>query len=136
MFNHINIVPRWIIFCLDLFVCGISLCFAYLLKYNFLIDAINANELSRNILLFSVVNSLVFLLVKTYAGIIRYTSAQDSFRILFSILITNGAFFILNLFLFSLNQSPYISNVVLVINGLTSFLLLITYRVMVKYFFM
>jgi len=136
LFNHINIVPRWIIFCLDLFVCGFSLCFAYLLRYNFIIDEVNANELSRNILIFSAVNSVVFLIIKTYTGIIRYTSAQDSFRILFSILITNSVFFIFNLVLFSFNQEPYISNVILVINGLTGFLLLITYRVMVKYFFM
>lgn len=136
MFNHINIVPRWIIFCLDLFVCGFSLCFAYFLKYNFNIEEINANELSRNILVFSVLNSFVFLIIKTYAGIIRYTSAQDSFRILFSVLIGNGLFFIVNLFLVSFNNAPYISNVILVINGLTGFLLLITYRVMVKYFFM
>ena len=135
MFSHINIVPRWIVFCLDLFVCGISLCFAYLLKYNFIFDQINGNELSRNILIFSAVNSIIFLIIKTYRGIIRYTSAQDSFRILFSILITNSIFFIFNLFLFSFNQVSYISNVILVINGLTGFLLLITYRVMVKYFF-
>jgi len=136
LFNHINIVPRWIIFCLDLFVCGFSLCFAYFLKYNFNIEEINANELSRNILVFSVVNSFVFLIIKTYAGIIRYTSAQDSFRILFSVLISNGLFFIVNLVLVSFNKAAYISNVILVINGLTGFLLLITYRVMVKYFFM
>jgi FlaA1/EpsC-like NDP-sugar epimerase len=136
LFNHINIVPRWIIFCLDLFVCGFSLCFAYFLKYNFIIDEINASELSRNILVFAIVNSFVFLIIKTYAGIIRYTSAQDSFRILFSVLITNGLFFIVNLFLVSFNNAPYISNVILVINGLTGFLLLITYRVLVKYFFM
>lgn len=136
MFSHVNILPRWIVFCLDLFVCGISLCFAYLLKYNFIFDQINGNELSRNILIFSVVNSIIFLIIKTYRGIIRYTSAQDSFRILFSILITNSIFFIFNLFLFSFNQASYISNVILVINGLTGFLLLITYRVMVKYFFM
>lgn len=136
MFNHINIVPRWIIFCLDLFVCGFSLCFAYFLKYNFNIEEINANELSRNILVFAILNSFVFLIIKTYAGIIRYTSAQDSFRILFSVLISNGLFFIVNLVLVSFNKEPYISNVILVINGLTGFLLLITYRVMVKYFFM
>lgn len=136
MFNHINIVPRWIIFCLDLFVCAFSLCFAYFLKYNFNTEEINANELSRNILVFTILNSFVFLSIKTYAGIIRYTSAQDSFRILFSVLISNGLFFIVNLVLVSFNKEPYISNVILVINGLTGFLLLITYRVMVKYFFM
>lgn len=136
LFNHINIVPRWIIFCLDLFVCGFSLCFAYFLKYNFIIEEINVAELSRNILIFTILNSFVFLAIKTYAGIIRYTSAQDSFRILFSVLISNGLFFIVNLILLSFNNEPYISNVILVINGLAGFLLLITYRVVVKYFFM
>ncbi|MDP3467502.1 MAG: nucleoside-diphosphate sugar epimerase/dehydratase [Daejeonella sp.] len=136
MFNHINIVPRWIIFCLDLFVCAFSLSFAYFLKYNFNAEEINANELSRNILVFTILNSFVFLIIKTYAGIIRYTSAQDSFRILFSVLISNGLFVLVNLVLVSFKKEPYISNVILVINGLTGFLLLITYRVMVKYFFM
>ncbi len=136
MFNHINIVPRWIIFCLDLFVCAFSLCFAYFLKYNFNLDEINSNELSQNILVFSIVNSFVFLFIKTYAGIIRYTSAQDSFRILFSVLISNGLFVLVNLVLVSFHKAHYISNVILVINGLTGFLLLITYRVMVKHFFM
>lgn len=136
MFNLINIVPRWIIFCLDLLVCIFSLGFAYLLRYNFNVDEIDSNEISRNLLLFSMLNGIVFLSTKTYTGIIRYTSTQDSFRILFSILISNGLFFIVNLLFVSFNQENYISNVILIINGLTSFLLLITYRVMVKYFFM
>ncbi len=136
MFDRINIVPRWIIFCLDLLFCVFALCFAYFLKFNFNISEINAHELSRNILVFSILNSIVFLSIKTYAGIIRYTSAQDSFRILFSIIISNGLFFFANLLLVSFNRESYISNAILIINGLTSFLLLITYRVVVKYFFM
>ena len=136
MFSQINIVPRWIIFCLDLLVCIFSLGFAYFLKYNFNISEINSAEISRNILLFTVLNCVVFLAVKTYSGIIRYTSAQDSFRILFAIIISNGFFFFANLLLVSFDQAPYVSNVILIINGLTGFLLLITYRVLVKYFFM
>jgi len=38
--------------------------------------------------------------------------------------------------LLSFDRDPYISNVILVINGLGGFLVLITYRVVVKYFFM
>lgn len=78
----------------------------------------------------------MFFNVKTYAGIIRYTSAQDTFRILFAVLITNGLFFFVNMGVIAFNQGPYISNSILVVNGLTSFLLLITYRVMIKYFFL
>ncbi|HCN84104.1 MAG TPA: polysaccharide biosynthesis protein [Sphingobacteriaceae bacterium] len=136
MFERINIVPRWIIFSLDLTCCIFSLCFAYLIRFNFDVYLIDMTELSRNLLIFVLINSIVFFNVKTYAGIIRYTSAQDSFRILISIFISNFLFFFANLLLVSLEQHPIISNVVLVVNGLCSFLLLITYRVMVKYFFM
>ncbi|WP_423147451.1 polysaccharide biosynthesis protein [Rubrolithibacter danxiaensis] len=135
MFTKINIVPRWIIFCLDLIICLLSLAFAYFVRYNFDINKIDLIELNRNFLIFTFINFAVFYNIKTYAGIIRYTSAQDSFRILFSILLSNSLFFITNLFLISFKQHPVISNAVLVINGLTSFLLLITYRVLVKYFF-
>ena len=93
-------------------------------------------ELSRNLLILIIINSIVFFSVKTYAGIIRYTSAQDSFRILISIVISNFLLFFANLLLISLREPTIISNAVLVINGLCSFLFLITYRAMVKYFFM
>ncbi|HEY0056162.1 MAG TPA: nucleoside-diphosphate sugar epimerase/dehydratase [Pedobacter sp.] len=136
MFKSINIVPRWIIFCLDLLFCIFSLCIAYFIRFNFNINLINLNELSRNLLIFSFISSLVFYNVRTYAGIIRYTSAQDSFRILVSIFITNFILFVTNVVLLSFNEEIIISNVVLVINGLCSFLLLITYRVLVKYFFL
>src|SRR5690606_19223957 len=135
IFNQINIVPRWIIFSLDLFICIFSFCFAYFLRFNFSISQINQIELSRNILIFSLLSSIVFFSIKTYAGIIRYTSAQDSFRILFAIVLSNGLFFVTNLVLISLGKPQIISNIILVINGLSAFLLLITYRVLVKYFF-
>nr|MBC7613703.1 polysaccharide biosynthesis protein [Pseudopedobacter sp.] len=136
MFKKINIVPRWLIFTIDLAFCALSLIFAYFIRYNFVIDHIIIQELSRNTLIFIVINCIVFFSVKTYAGIVRYTSAQDSFRILFSISVSNFFFILCNLFLVSFNQPALISNVIVVITGLCSFVLLITYRVLVKYFFM
>lgn len=84
----------------------------------------------------SLINIIVFFNVKTYSGIIRYTSAQDTFRILFAVLISNGIFFFVNLSVIALGINPLISNTIIIVNGLTSFLLLITYRVMIKYFFL
>jgi FlaA1/EpsC-like NDP-sugar epimerase len=136
MFRKINIVPRWIIFCIDLSFCGLALLFGYFLRFNFEASQININELSRNTLIFLGINCLVFFNVKTYAGIVRYTSAQDSFRILFSISVSNAFFLLCNLFLLSFNKPALIPNAVVVITGLTSFVMLITYRVLVKYFFM
>ena len=93
-------------------------------------------ELSRNLLIMAGINSVVFYTIKTYAGIIRFTSAQDSFRILFAIIISNFLFLVTNLVLISFRKEQIIPNTILIINGLSSFLLLITYRVMVKYFFL
>lgn len=136
MFGKINIVPRWIIFLLDLGICLVSLTVAYAVKLNLALSDVNVVEFSRNILIITSINIIVFFNVKTYAGIIRYTSAQDTFRILFAVLISNGVFSFLNFVITALGYHPYISNTVLIINLLTSFLLLITYRVLIKYFFM
>lgn len=136
MFGKINIVPRWIIFLLDLGICLASLTIAYAVKLNLALSDINVVEFSRNILILTAINIIVFFNVKTYAGIIRYTSAQDTFRILFAVLISNGVFSFLNFVITALGYHPFISSTVLIINLLTSFLLLITYRVLIKYFFM
>lgn len=136
MFGKINIVPRWIIFLLDLGVCLVSLTVAYFLKFNFDLSDLSFVEFSRNILILTLINIVVFFNVKTYAGIIRYTSAQDTFRILFAVFTANGIFFFLNLGIIAFGKTPYISNTIIIVNGLTSFLLLITYRVMIKYFFL
>lgn len=135
MFSRINIVPRWIIFSLDLSCVVFSICFAYFIRFNLDTKLIDMTELSRNLLIMAAISSVVFFSIKTYAGIIRYTSAQDSFRILFSIVISNVIFFVANIILYSTGKQHIIPNAVLIINGLTSFLLLITYRVLVKYFF-
>jgi FlaA1/EpsC-like NDP-sugar epimerase len=136
LFSQINIVPKWIIFLLDLGICLFSLFIAYFLRYNFDLNSIQPVEFGRNVIIISVINIMVFLNVKTYSGIIRYTSAQDTFRVLYAVIATNGIFFFINMAVLAFNKDPYISNIVLVINGLTSFLFLITYRVLIKYFFM
>ena len=135
MFTQINIVPRWVIFLLDLTICTCSLIFAYSLKHNLDLTAIELPELARNLLIIGTVNIAVFFHIRTFTGIIRYTSAQDSFRILISVIIGNGTFFILNLIAITFFKYPLISITILITNGLTSFLFLMTYRVLIKYFF-
>ena len=135
MFSQINIVPRWIIFSLDLTICFVSLTIAYLIKHNFDLSNLDYVEFSRNVLVTTVISTLVFINVRTYSGIIRYTSAQDTFRILYAIIVSNSTFFLLNMGFVATGNSQLISNGILIINGLASFLMLITYRVLVKYFF-
>lgn len=113
-----------------------AMSFAYLIRCNFDLSHLNYPEFSRNILIITIINIVVFINVKTFSGIIRYTSAQDSIRILFAVLIGNGLFSLINFSSVAIRDTLLISNSILAINLLASFLLLITYRVLVKYFFM
>lgn len=135
MFGKINIVPRWVIFLLDLAICMFSLGFAYYLTYGINFIEYFYVSFSRNLLITTIINCFVFFRLKTYAGIVRYTSAQDAFRILFALVISNVTFLFINLFIISFYNQPLISNRVLIINGLASFLMLILYRIVIKYLF-
>ncbi|NQX40317.1 NDP-sugar epimerase, includes UDP-GlcNAc-inverting 4,6-dehydratase FlaA1 and capsular polysaccharide biosynthesis protein EpsC [Pedobacter steynii] len=136
MFTKLEIVSRWIIFTIDICLSLFALLFAVILQHNFIIDKINFVAFYKSVLLVIAVNSLVFYSVKTFAGIVRYTSAQDSFRILFSVILSSLALFFINALIIVVSGVPVVSNVAIVIYTLFSFLMLITYRIIVKYFFM
>ena len=136
MFTKINIVPRWIIFLLDLAICSVALSIGYLIKYNFDFFGFSHAEFFRNLLITGVINTIVFVNVKSFSGIIRYTSAQDTFRILFAISVSSGSMLILNSIVSVIEHVTIISPTVVILSGLVSFLLLITYRILIKYFFM
>ncbi|MES2108176.1 MAG: nucleoside-diphosphate sugar epimerase/dehydratase [Bacteroidota bacterium] len=134
-FGQINIVPRWIIFLLDLSICFVSLSLGYFIKHNLDFSSVNLTEFSRNSLIIIILSTVVFLAVKTYTGIIRYTSAQDSFRILLSVVIIHCSFLLMNIVSLALTKPIFISNSVLIISCLACFLLMVIYRVVIKYFF-
>jgi FlaA1/EpsC-like NDP-sugar epimerase len=55
---------------------------------------------------------------------------------LFAVLISNGAFILTNFLVIAFGSHSLISNSLLVVNGLACFLLMVTYRILVKYFFL
>ncbi len=135
MFKKINIVPRWIIFLIDILICACSLVFAYLIRYNLSMAPINMRDLSGNILILVLINSIVFLNIRTYAGIIRYTGLQDALRICYAILMTSFVLFIISLVSSNTGGAMSFPPATLIIYSLFSFLFLISYRVLVKYVF-
>jgi len=135
MLNKMNIVPRWIIFFLDISFCTISLISAHFISNNFELTNLNYHSIKQTLFTFLIINCIVFGALKTYAGIVRYTSVQDSIRILFSVLVSNILFYLVinsNLIdTVNLKRSFQL----VVINALFGFVLLITYRILVKYLF-
>jgi len=136
MFTKLQIVSRWIIFTIDICLSIFALLFAIVLQHNFAIDTIDFAAFYKAVVLVIAVNTLVFYSVKTFAGIVRYTSAQDSFRILFAVILSSLILFFVHALAIVITGQHVISNVAIIVYTLFSFLLLITYRIMVKYFFM
>ncbi|TRU02491.1 MAG: polysaccharide biosynthesis protein [Microcystis aeruginosa Ma_AC_P_19900807_S300] len=136
MFKKINIVPRWIIFLIDNAICAFAMLFAHLIRYNLAIEAIDVQILSGNILILTLINSIVFINFRTYAGIIRYTGIQDALRICYAILMTTSVLFFIGLVSSNAGGGALnFATVTLIIYSLFSFLFLISYRVIVKYAF-
>jgi FlaA1/EpsC-like NDP-sugar epimerase len=136
MFAKIEIVPRWVIFTIDLGLSIFALFLANILKANFILEEIRFSSLYKSVVALAVINTMVFVNLKTYSGIVRLTSAQDSFRILTSVMASSSLFFFANAVIISLERPPFTNNVVIIVYSLFTFLFLIAYRVFVKYFFM
>jgi len=97
---------------------------------------ISLRELGSNLIVLTALNTLIFFNFKTYAGIVRYTGVQDALRISLSLLasfVTLGLLSAVSM----VNGQTFIALplVTLLIYSLLSFLSLISYRVVVKYFF-
>ena len=133
--KKISIVPRWIIFFLDLSVTQICLFFAILIKLNLTVTGMNWEALVNTILLIGIINTLVFTSLRTFSGIVRFTGFQDATRIALSILLSSGILFFVQLISENYTQKFILSTVIIIIYATFSFLALISYRVLVKFVF-
>ncbi len=125
--------PRWIIFLIDLLICTVSISLAYLLRFNFVIPNEYLKSLNFIIPFVLFVRAVTFLIFRSYAGIIRYSGAKDTERILV-VSFTGSIFFIiinlLNYFL--LNGKFIIPFSIVVIDFFSSVLLLSSFRLITK----
>jgi FlaA1/EpsC-like NDP-sugar epimerase len=73
--------PRWLIFLLDTVICLFAFAVSYLVRFEFA-PPIAEIELAKSFLpYFLLIRISSFFIGKTFTGIIRFTSSQDTFRI-------------------------------------------------------
>ncbi len=137
MHYRIRILPRWFIFAIDLFCVGFCIFLSFLLRFNLHLKIVAQYDMSIVILSVLAINSVLFYLLKSYSGIIRYTNIEDTFRLL----IVNS---IATLFYFSINlivkttvdeHLELFPLSVVAINFFITNFVLITYRLLVRYCF-
>lgn len=135
MFSRFEITPRWIIFAIDICFSVLALILAEVARSNFNLNTIDFSALYQAAILIIIINLPVFFFLKTYAGIVRYTSAQDSVKILCTIVLSAFLVFVANAVRVTMNSFPFLSFSTLVNYVLFSFLMLTAYRMIVKALF-
>ena len=135
MLSKFEITPRWIIFAIDICFSVLAVLLAEVARANFLLNNINFPALYQAAILVIAINLPVFFFLKTYAGIVRYTSAQDSVKIMATVVFSAFLIFLANAILVTVKGHPFLSFSTLVNYVLFSFLLLTAYRMIVKALF-
>ena len=133
--TRMQIIPRWMIFCIDLGLINVAFFLAVLIRYDFKTLPIESPALLNPWLLINAFGIFLFLLFRTYAGIIRFSGIQDALRIFFVTFFLNAGLALLNFFVIAYNGQPILGYSIIVIHGLLSFVLLTAYRLLVKYVF-
>ena len=133
--KKLSILPRWVIFILDVGISVACFLLAYLIRAEFDYSIWNRVEILNNTLILLAFNISLFTLFRVYAGIIRFTGLQDTFRIFFVVFFANAGYGVLDMLIRSWTGQGLIAPSILVINTLLSFVALSSYRVVIKYFF-
>ncbi len=133
--KRIKIVPRWIIFSLDLTSTFAAMFFAFFISNNLSFSLVGREVLLRSALILLLINAMVFTSLRTYRGIVRYTGVQDGFRVLISIIASSLALFFLQFLYEKQPHNFFVSNSLLILYGVFSFLFMLGYRVIIKQVF-
>jgi FlaA1/EpsC-like NDP-sugar epimerase len=133
--NNFSIVPKYIIFLLDLGATVTALFIAILIQQNVALAATNWPHVLNATFLMLLVNALVFTTTKSYTGIVRYTGVQDALRIAIAVGLSSFIILVINTVALGISTILSMTTLVIVLYTIFSFLFLISYRVLIKYLF-
>lgn len=125
--------PRWIILIIDLLISILSIVFAFLLRFNFDLKNSYFDTIHTVIIYIFLVRLILFLITRSYAGIIRYTGTRDTIRIILVITYSNLFYIISNYVLFFFITGEYIVPFsIILIDYFVSIFLMTSFRLTVK----
>ncbi len=130
-------LPRWVVFSMDLFICGFSLILSYYLRFNFSIPPNILSDFHFVLGYVLLIRALVFYFAKIYAGIIRYTNTSDVVLIFISISVGSIVFSLTNFVsYFLVNGKHIIPFSIIIIDYITCIFSLVSYRLLIKVMYM
>ena len=121
------------IFLIDLAIAVSAVVMAYLLRFNFSIPPTESGSLPQVLLYIALVRSVSFVVSRSYAGIIRYTSTGDALRVFGTVMSGSLVFALTNVFTFYfVDRHFFIPFSVVIIDFLGTSFGMIIFRLIVK----
>ena len=134
-FSNLGYLPRWIIICIDVCIVSLASYLTYIVVSNLTLKFYPTYTPLFRYSIVVLVHGIFFLLYRTYAGIIRHSSFFDALKLFFS---TFSGFVLLVVFnyvhYFLTGDKVYLMPA-LIVHTLLTFLMLFSFRVLVKLFF-
>lgn len=132
MIEPIRHTPRWIVFLIDIIICLVSIVLSYLIRFEFRIGVEQVHTLKMIAPLVLFVRALSFMAFRSYAGLIRYTSAKDAERIFLVVSTSTILLFLVNFINYSGTEQFIIPNSILLIDFFITTILLVGSRLFYK----
>jgi FlaA1/EpsC-like NDP-sugar epimerase len=125
--------PRWLILLIDLAIVSGSVLLAYLIRFNFSIPGSELKVLPQVFGCIFIIRAGSFLIARSYAGIIRYTSTSDAVRVFVTIFSGSALFVGINLVTyFLIHRFFFFPFSIIIIDFLITCMAMITFRMVVK----
>jgi FlaA1/EpsC-like NDP-sugar epimerase len=133
MLFSVQNTPRWLIFLIDMTIVVFSVLLAYGLRFNFSIPPSDLRQMPLALGYIVLIRAGSFIIARSYAGIIRYTSTSDALRVVATILCGSILFGLTNIityyFIFDHFLIPYS---IIIIDMLTTTFGMVMFRMVVK----
>ena len=127
-----QLVPRWVIFTIDLSLGLVALGLAFAIRFEFAPPAHELEAARRFIPAYIVIRAFAMLVFRTYAGIIRFSGSRDARRVLLALSMGSVLFLVQNLAAASMDMAYPVPLSVVAIELLAAAVFLIGFRVSVR----
>jgi len=124
--------PRWLILSIDLMITCFSLFLAYLLRFNFEINAQNFDIFPLTLSVYVVIRLATFRYFRSYSGIVRYTSTEDTKRVFLATVSGNALILFFNLLAYAFLSQYIVPFSIYIIDLITALFLMTSFRLSIK----
>ena len=134
LFPHTSAMPRWVIFFIDITICGFSFVLATLLRFNFFLTDLFTYSLLIPLPVVLITRMLFMAQFRIYAGIIRHTTLEDAIRVFYTVFFSTSLIIIINAIVskFTVGNVSFIPLSIIIIDGFLSLVLMSAFRLGVK----